>query len=105
MTIRIHHLATLMLCLMLSYGLAPTERYIIYPKEDLSHPKREQFTEELTELAGPQGNVYTSIRRPGSKLQVIRFWCADLTATAYNKLRIDERVRTTEHIYHATNNG
>lgn len=106
MTIIFHHLAVLILCLMRFYVRAETQRYIIYPREELSLQARQQFTQKLNEVAGPQGNVYTSIRRPNSvrREQEIRFWCADLTETAYNKLRKDEQVRTTERIYYATNN-
>lgn len=105
MTVIIHRLAILILCLMLSYVRAATERYIIYPREELSLLAREQFTQQLNKVAGPQGNVYTSIRRPDSPRKEIRFWCADLTEAAYNDLRRDKHVRTTEHIYYATNNG
>ena len=104
MTVIIHRLAILILCLMRFHVRAATERYIIYPKEELPLKQRQIFTEELNKLAGPEGNVYTSIRRPGSRSEKIRFWCADLTETAYKVLLEDRNVRTTENIYDATNN-
>ena len=94
MTVIIHRLAILILVLMPFYVWAATERYIIYPKEGLSLRERQQFTEELKTFAGPQGNVYTSIRRPNSLRQEIRFWCADLTEEDRSKLRQHKNVRT-----------
>ena len=98
MTVVIHRLAILILVLMPFNVWAATERYIIYPQEDLSFSGRQQFTEELKTLAGPQGNVYTSIRRPNSSLQEIRFWCADLTEEDRSKLRQHKDVRTTGQV-------
>ena len=94
MTVIIHRLAILILVLMPFYVWAATERYIIYPKGRLSQSGRKEFTEELKTFAGPQGNVYTSIRRPNSSRQEIRFWCADLTDEDRSKLRQHENVRT-----------
>ena len=100
MTVVFHHLSILILCLFGFYVRAGTERYIIYPQEDLSLDERQQFTEKLIELAGAQGNVYTSYRR---RLKEIRFWCADLDITAYEKLSKDIQVRATEYVYDVTN--
>ena len=101
MTVVFHRLSILIVCLFGFYVRAATERYIIYPREDLSLPDRNHFTEKLTKLAGAQGNVYTSLRR---RFQEIRFWCADLTETAYKELSEDPQVRATEHVYDATDN-
>ena len=92
MTVVIHRLAILILVLMPFYVWAATERYIIYPKEGLSHDDRQQFTEELKTFAGPQGDVYTSARSQGYRPEEIRFWCADLTEEAYSGLSEDTRV-------------
>ena len=92
MTVVIHRLAILILVLMPFYVWAATERYIIYPKGGLSQSGRKEFTEELKTFAGPQGNVYTSIRRQRSWNEEIRFWCADLTEEAHSGLSEDIRV-------------
>ena len=103
MTVVFHRLSILIVCFFGFYVRAATERYIIYPQEDLSLQERQQFTEKLTKLAGALGNVYTSLRRR-PYFQEIRFWCADLTETAYKELSQDRQVRATEHVYDATNN-
>lgn len=103
MTVVFHRLSILIVCLFGFYVRAATERYIIYPKSQLSLRERQQFTEKLTKLAGALGNVYTSLRRQPLR-QEIRFWCADLTETAYKELLEDPEVRATEHVYDATNN-
>ena len=104
MTVIIRRLAILILCLMRFHVRAATERYIIYPKEELPFKERLEFTDKVKLLAGLQGNVYTSIRHPPFRGPEIRFWCADLTLTAYKALVQDPKVRATEHIYDVINN-
>ena len=104
MTVVFRRLSIVIVCFFGFYVWAATdaiERYIIYPKEYLPSLARQQFTIKLTQLAGEHGNVYTSIR---PRSQEIRFWCADLTQTAYKELSGDPLVRATEHVYIATNN-
>ena len=99
MTVVFHRLSLLIICLLGFHVRAGTERYIIYPEDDVSIPARQQFTAKINELAGPQGNVYTSVRR-----RLIRFWCADLTEAAYKELHENPIVRATEFVFDATNN-
>ena len=102
MTVVFHRLSILIVCLFGFYVRAATERYIIYPKDQLSFQERQLFTGKLTELAGDLGNVYTSFR---PRFREIRFWCADLTETAYKELSEDPQVRATEYVYDATDNN
>lgn len=92
MTVVIHRLAILILCLMGFYVRAVREKYIIYPKEELSFQERLHIKEELNNIIGPQGQLYTSSHHEGRPDETIRFWCAYLTETAYDKLRRDPRV-------------
>ena len=98
MTVVIHCLAILILVLMPFYVWAATERYIIYPKERLSILEKQEFTKELEKIAGRHGNIYTSIRRPNSLRQEIRFWCADLAEKDLSKLSQHWAVRTTGQV-------
>ena len=99
MTVVFHRLSLLIILSLGFYVRAGTERYIIYPEDYVSNPERQQFTEKINELAGRQGNVYTSVRG-----QMITFWCADLTEAAYKELLGNPIVRATKYVFDATNN-
>ena len=87
MTVVFHRLAILIICLLGFYVRAATERFIIYPNDELSLQERQQLTEKINKLAGAQGNVYTSFRHGR-----IRFWCANLIEMAYKELLEDKKV-------------
>ena len=96
MTVVFHRLSILILCLLGFYVRArgARDKHIIYPREDLSLLESVQFTEHLIELAGPEGNVYTS-RNPGHwhlPSETINFWWANVNSTIYEVLRNDPRV-------------
>ena len=94
MAVVFHRLSILIVCLLGFYVRArrARDKHIIYPREDLSLQGKEQFTEYLIELAGPEGNVYTSRDRGYWYAPSIRFWWANLNSTIYEVLRNDPRV-------------
>ena len=96
MTIVFHRLSLLIGYLLGFYVWArgARDKHIIYPRADLSLQESEQFTEHLIELAGPEGNVYTS-RNQGhwyTPSETISFWWANLNSTIYEVIRNDSRV-------------
>lgn len=73
--------------------LAADEQYIIYPVDGIGQKASDALASLITQLAGGENNVYTSLR---SRQTIPNSWTATLSDSAFQRIRDQENVCSNE---------